>query len=117
MPASSKNQSTSFLDLLSASIPNTEQVKGAVTTFLSAAVPVIAFLVTYGVPQNIAAIVSVVLGVLCLMAYVIWDNTHKRTIAAAAAIPGVKAIDIAKNASDGAAAAAADTDIKNVNKV
>ena len=97
--------------------PNIEQVKGAVAVFLGAAIPIIAFLVTNGVPQNIAAIVTVVVGVVAIIGWMIYDNTHHKTIAAAAAVPGVVAIRIADNAKDGAQAAVEDTLLPNVKPV
>lgn len=97
-------------------LPNIEQVKSAIAVFLAAAVPIIAFLVSNGVPQNIAAIVTVVVIVLAIIGYVIFDNTHKKTITAAAAIPGVQEIAISATATDGAKAAAEDPSLKNVAK-
>lgn len=97
-------------------LPNLEQVKGAIAVFLGAAVPIIAFLVSNGVPQSAAAIVTVVVGVVAVVGWVLYDNTHKNTIAAAAAVPGVSDIVVASNAKDGAAAAAADPTLKNVSK-
>lgn len=97
-------------------MPNLQQVKSAVAVFLGAAVPIIAFLVGYGVPQNIAAIVTVGIGVTAVVGYVIYDNTHKAQIAKAAAVPGVSEIVVDNNAKDGAAQAAADPTLKNVNK-
>lgn len=95
-------------------LPNIEQVKSAIAVFLAAAVPVIAFLVANGVPQNIAAIVTVVVILLALIGWVVWDNTHKNTIAAAASIPGIQEIRVADNAKGGAQAAVEDTKLPNV---
>lgn len=97
-------------------MPNLEQVKSAIAVFLGAAVPIITFLVGYGVPQNVAAIVTVVLGVAAVIGYVIYDNTHKAQIAKAAAVPGVSEIVVKSDAKDGAAQAAADPNLTNVNK-
>lgn len=98
-------------------LPNIEQVKSAVAVFLAAAVPIIAFLVSNGVPQNIAAIVTAVLCIVAIIGWVIYDNTHKKTIAAAAAVPGVAEIRVADNATDGAKAAEQDSALPNVKPV
>lgn len=98
-------------------MPNLEQIKSAIAVFLGAAVPIITFLVSYGVPQNVAAIVTVVLGVAAVIGYVIYDNTHKAQIAKAAAVPGVSEIVVKSDAKDGAAQAAADPTLTNVNKI
>lgn len=100
--------------------PNQEQIKAILQMLLGAGGPLAALIMSYGVPATqlslwtnlIVAIAPPILAA----AWAAWDNQHKHTIAAAAAIPGVQEISISATASDGAQAAAADPALKNVTK-
>lgn len=100
---------------------NAEQIKAILQMLLGTGGPVAALILSYGVPPDklnlwtnlaVAILPGMISG-----AWALWDNTHKKTIAKAAAVPGVSEVVIESNAKDGAAAAAADPKLENVNKV
>lgn len=100
---------------------NAEQIKAILQMLLGSGGPVAALLLSYGVPaEKLNLWVNLAVAILPPLAAAIWaaiDNTHKKTIAAAAAVPGVSEVVIERTATDGAAAAAADPKLENVNKV
>lgn len=69
---------------------NINQIIGISRVALAAAVPIIAFLVTYGVPKDIAAIVTVVVLLIGIGAWSLFDHSDKNTAIAASKIPGVE---------------------------
>jgi hypothetical protein len=99
---------------------NQEQVKSVLQVLLASGGPVAALLLSYGVPadkMNLWFNLAIaVVPPLAAAAWGIWERTHKRTIAAAAAVPGVAVVTVDRNAADGAAAAAADPKLTNVQK-
>lgn len=101
-------------------MPNQEQIKAILQMLLGSGGPVAALVLSYGVPADKLSLwtnlLVAVLPPLAAGAWALIDNTHKKTIAAAAAVPGVSEVVIQSNATDGAAAAAADSTLKNVNK-
>lgn len=100
---------------------NGEQIKSIIQLLLGSGGPLAALLLSYGVPADKLNLwVNLAVAVLPPLAAGVWaiiERTHKNTIKAAAAIPGVSEVVIEPNAKDGAAAAAADKSITNVNKV
>lgn len=101
-------------------MPNQEQIKAVLQMLLGTGGPLAALIMSYGVPTDRmslwANLAVAVLPPMIAAAWSTWDNTHKRTIAAAASVPGVSEVIIEQNAKDGAAAAAADKGLTNVNK-
>lgn len=102
-------------------MPNQEQLKAILQMLLGSGGPVAALVLSYGVPADKLSLwtnlLVAVLPPLVAGAWAMFDNTHKQTIAAAASVPGVSEVVINRDATDGAAAAAADSTLKNVNKV
>lgn len=102
-------------------MPNQEQIKGILQLLLGTGGPLAALIMSYGVPADRLSLwtnlIVAIVPPFIAMAWTAWDNTHHRTIAAAANVPGVSEVVIASGATDGAAAAAADKDLPNVNKV
>lgn len=100
--------------------PNSEQIKAVLQMLLGAGGPLAALLLSYGVPADQLSLwTNLAVAVLPPAIAGIWaivDNTHKKTIAAAAAVPGVATVVISSTAKDGAAAAAADPALTNVEK-
>lgn len=100
--------------------PNSEQIKSVLQMLLGTGGPLAALIMSYGVPADRLSLwVNLAVAVLPPLIAGVWaiiDNTHKNTIAAAAAIPGVSKVTIASGAKDGAAAAAADPSLTNVAK-
>jgi hypothetical protein len=100
--------------------PNAEQIKAILQMLLGTGGPLAALIMSYGVPADRMSLwtnlIVAVLPPIIAGAWSLWDNTHKRTIAAAAAVPGVQEIAISSTASDGARAAAADPALTNVTK-
>jgi hypothetical protein len=101
-------------------MPNQDQIKSILQLLLGAGGPLAALLISYGVPQDkINLWVNLLVAVLPMIIGAVWailDRTHKNTIASAAAIPGVSEVVIKSDAKDGAAQAAADPTLTNVNK-
>lgn len=99
---------------------NAEQIKAILQMLLGTGGPLAALAMSYGVPADKLSLwTNLIVAVLPPAAagiWAIWDNTHHRTIAAASAVPGVQEITIAPGAKDGAAAAAADPALENVDK-
>lgn len=99
---------------------NTEQIKSIIQLLLGTGGPLAALLISYGVPADRLNLwVNVAIAVVPPLVSGIWaiiDRTHKNTIAAAAAVPGVQSIKIEPYAADGAAKAAADPNLPNVSK-
>lgn len=102
-------------------MPNQEQIKQLLQLLLGAGGPLAALLMSYGVPADKLSLwTNLALAVVPPLAVGVWkiiDNTHAKQIAKAAAVPGVSEIVINGNASDGAAQAAADPKLTNVNKI
>lgn len=100
--------------------PNQEQVKSILQMLLGSSGPFAALIMSYGVPasqfQLWANLITAIVPPLVAAGWALWDNKHKNTIAAAAAIPGVQEIEISSSAADGAKAAAADPTLRNVTK-
>jgi hypothetical protein len=100
--------------------PNQEQVKSILQVLLGTGGPAASLFLSYGVtPDRLTLWTNMVLAVvppLVAAGWALWDNKHKNTIAAAAAIPGVQEIEISTTATDGAKAAAADPTLRNVTK-
>lgn len=99
---------------------NQEQIKSMLQLALGSGGPLVALLLSYGLPQDklnlwINVVVAfgppIVAGI-----WAIFDRKHKNQIAAVASIPGVESVTISPSATDGAAAAAADPKLTNVNK-
>lgn len=101
-------------------MPNQEQIKQILQLLLGAGGPLAALLMSYGVPADKLSLwTNLAVAVIPPLAVGVWkilDNTDKRQIAKAAAVPGVSEIVVDSNAKDGAAQAAADPNLKNVNK-
>jgi hypothetical protein len=101
-------------------MPNQEQVKSIIQLLLGAGGPLAALLMSYGVPADKLSLwTNLAVAVLPPLIAGVWaiiERQHKNTIAAAAAIPGVTKVVIAPGAKDGAAAAAADPALLNVQK-
>lgn len=99
---------------------NVEQVKAILQMLLGSSGPVAALIMSYGVPasqfQLWANLITAIVPPILAAGWAAWDNQHKHTIAAAAAIPGVQEIAISATATDGAKAAAEDPTLKNVAK-
>jgi len=99
---------------------NQQQIESLLRILLAAGGPVAGLLVNWGVPSGqVNNYLTVALLVLPPVLAGVWGllrNTHQQTIAAAASVPGVSNIAIAPDAKDGAAAAAADPKLTNVNK-
>lgn len=99
---------------------NQEQIKAILQMLLGAGGPVAALIMSYGVPADRLTlwtnVAVAILPPIIAAGWAAWDNTHKKTIAAAAAVPGVSEVLIARDAKDGAAAAAADPKLENVTK-
>ena len=101
--------------------PNQEQIKGILQLLLGTGGPLAALIMSYGVPASqlslwtnlIVAVVPPLIGGI----WAVIDNTHHRTIAAAAAVPGVVGIRVADNATDGAKAAEQDSALPTVKPV
>lgn len=98
--------------------PNQEQIKSILQMLLGSSGPFAALIMSYGVPasqfQLWANLITAIVPPLIAAGWAIWDNTHKKTIAAAAAVPGVTEIRVADNATDGAKAAEQDSTLPNV---
>jgi hypothetical protein len=73
---------------------NLEAVLGLGRVVLAAAVPIIAFLVEYGVPKSTAAIIVVVVLVLVLAWWSWAAHTDVAKVVAASKVPGVQPIQI-----------------------
>lgn len=101
-------------------MPNQEQIKSILQLLLGAGGPLAALIMSYGVPPDkmslwtnlIVAIAPPLIGGI----WAILDRTHKATITAAAAIPGVEQVMISPSATDGAKAAADDKALTNVTR-
>jgi hypothetical protein len=100
--------------------PNAEQIKAILQMLLGTGGPAAALILSYGVPADKLNLwVNLILAIAPPVIAGIWaaiDNTHKQTIAAAASVPGVSEVVVSSDAKDGAAAAAADPTLTNVNK-
>lgn len=101
-------------------MPNQDQIKSILQLLLGTGGPLAALLISYGVPSDKLSLwTNLLVAVVPPLAAGVWaimDRTHKNTIASAAAIPGVSEVVIKSDAQDGAAQAAADPTLKNVNK-
>lgn len=99
---------------------NTEQIKAVLQMLLGSGGPVAALLLSYGVPADKLTLwvnlALVIVPPALAMGWAAWDRTHKNTIKAASKVPGVSEVVIESGAKDGAAAAAADPALLNVNK-
>jgi hypothetical protein len=102
-------------------MPNQEQIKLALQWLLGAGGPLTALILSYGVSQEKLSLwTNLALYIIppaISWAWGTWDRTHKNTIKAAAVVPGVSEVVIESNAKGGAAKAAADPALTNVNKV
>lgn len=100
---------------------NAQQVKAILQMLLGTGGPVAALLLSYGVPADKlnlwVNLVVAVLPPIVAAGWAAWDNTHKKTIEAAASVPGVSAIQIDPHANGGASAAAEDPKLETVQKV
>lgn len=104
--------------------PNIEQIKTGVQWFIGVLTPL---LVSYGLPSDKIGMWTNLLGQIlppvAMFVWAMWDRTHKNTLAQAGAIlkaPGLDGkpsgtIVVSDQAKDGAAAAADDPNVKNVN--
>ena len=101
--------------------PNEQQIESFLRILLAAGGPVAGLMTNWGVPAGqINNWLTLSLMILPPLIAAVWGmirNTHKQTIAAAAAVPGVAEIRVSDNASDGAKAAVQDSTLPTVKPV
>lgn len=101
--------------------PNQQQIESILRILLAAGGPVAGLLTNWGVPagqiNNWLTLALMILPPLIAGAWGLARNTHKQTIAAAAAVPGVAEIRVDDNATDGAKAAVQDSALPTVKPV
>jgi hypothetical protein len=99
---------------------NQQQIEAMLRLLLGAGGPLAALLLAYGVPSDKLNLwVNLAIAIIPPIGAGVWGilaNTQKRSIADAAAIPGVIKIKVSDNATGGAAQAANDANIPNVKR-
>lgn len=99
--------------------PNSAQIESIIRWMLAAGGPAASLLVARGADatdlQNITNLALLIVPPLVSIVWSMFAKTDKQLIGTAAAVPGVEGVKIAATATGGAAAAAADPKLTNVN--